>query len=168
MAETRAPPVQRLREAADLERIRFTDGVAAVMAPAELLEVIRFKNDRREDSPRLRAVETSIRRLGYQARDPIICRIGQKGRWIVVDGGHRLTAARRVARSWWANLFGRKVRDLYFLLFETPRSWRKSGRPEAAGPAPGPAPDLAPDLAPVRSPDRAGDPVPDPTPPAAA
>jgi hypothetical protein len=164
LAETRAPPIQRLREAADLERIRFTDGVAAVMAPAELLEVIRFKNDRREDSPRLRAVETSIRRWGYQARDPVICRIGQKGRWIVVDGGHRLTAARRVARSWWANLFGRKVRDVYFLLFETPRSWRKSGRPEAAGPAP----DRPPDRSPDGSTDRAPDPVRDPTPSAAA
>jgi hypothetical protein len=143
LADSSTPAVQRLRVPADLATIRFTDGVAAVMVPAVLLEHIRFKNAEREDSPRLRAVTDSIRRWGYRPTDPIICRIGQKGRWIVVDGGHRLTAARRVARSFWANLFGRKVGDLYFLLFETPRSWRKSGRPEAAGPAPDPPPDPA-------------------------
>jgi hypothetical protein len=132
--------IQHLRTADDIARIRFDDGMAAVMVPAEMLETIRFKNAEREDSPRLRAVIESIRRWGYRPRDPIICRIGQKGRWIVVDGGHRLTAARRVARAFWPNLFGRKVRDVYFLLFETPRSWRKTSRPAAAGPAPVPAP----------------------------
>lgn len=91
----------------------------------ELLPYIRFKNDRRERSERLRRVERSIRNRGYVPVDPIIARIGQKGRWVVVDGGHRLTAARRVSREFWSNLFGRKVYSLYFLLYETPRSWRK-------------------------------------------
>lgn len=135
----KAPPMQRVRRKADLDRIVFTDGVAAVMAPVTLLEEMRFKNHERSDSPRLDAIIRSIRSRGFMPRDPIICRIGAKGRWIVVDGGHRLTAARRVAREWWSNLFGRKVNDLYFLLFETPRSWSKRPRPtppEETEPAP--------------------------------
>lgn len=136
----KAPVTQRLTRAEDIASLSFTDGMASVMVAAPILRRIRFKNARREDSPRLRAVIRSIRREGYLPRDPIICRIGQKGRWVVVDGGHRLTAARRVMDEWWPNLFGRKVRDVYFLLFETPRSWAKSGRPPAAGPKPVRAP----------------------------
>jgi hypothetical protein len=117
--------VQRVRAAEDLARIEFVDGMAAVEMPFALTRCIQFKNDRREDSPRLQAVEGSIRRLGYRPLEPIICRIGQKGRWVVVDGGHRLTAARKIDGELWTNLFGRKVRDLYFLLFETPRSRAK-------------------------------------------
>ena len=131
-----APTIQRIRRKSDIARLRFDDGMAAVMVPGRMLSKIRFKNEVREDSPRLKAVERSIRRWGYQPRDPIVCRIGQKGRWIVVDGGHRLTAARRVAGGFWTNLFGPKVRDVYFVLFESERSWAKSGRPEAAGPPP--------------------------------
>jgi hypothetical protein len=131
----RAPHgVQRIRGPADLARIVFTDGMAAVEAPLAMLRHVRFKNDRREDSPRLEAVAESIRRVGYRPLEPIICRIGQKGRWVVVDGGHRLTAARRVDAEFWCNLFGRRVGNLYFLLFETPRS-RVKLRP-AAEPAP--------------------------------
>jgi hypothetical protein len=117
--------VQRVRTVEDLARIEFVDGMAAVEMPFALTQCIQFKNERREDSPRLEAVEDSIRRLGYRPLEPIICRIGQKGRWVVVDGGHRLTAARKVDGEFWTNLFGRKVGDLYFLLFETPRSRTK-------------------------------------------
>jgi hypothetical protein len=117
--------VQRARSVDDLSRIEFVDGMAAVEMPFALTRCIQFKNDRREESPRLEAVEDSIRRLGYRPLEPIICRIGQKGRWVVVDGGHRLTAARKVDGEFWTNLFGRKVGDLYFLLFETPRSRAK-------------------------------------------
>lgn len=117
--------VQRVRAAEDLAKIEFIDGMAAVEMPFALTRCIQFKNDRREESPRLEAVEDSIRRLGYRPLEPIICRIGQKGRWVVVDGGHRLTAARKVDGEFWTNLFGRKVGDLYFLLFETPRSRAK-------------------------------------------
>jgi hypothetical protein len=122
---TPAPRVQRIRCAEDLGGIVFADGMAAVEMPAKLLPHIRFKNDARETSPRLAAVARAIRRDGFVPRDPIVCRIGQKGRWVVVDGGHRLTAARQVMGEFWTNLFGPKVRDLYFLLFETPRSWSK-------------------------------------------
>lgn len=115
-----------MRKREDLKRIAFKDGVALVETPVELLPFIRFKNDRRERSDRLRRVERSIRNKGFVPIEPIIARIGQKGRWVVVDGGHRLTAARQVSREFWTNLFGRKVYSLYFLLYETPRSWRKT------------------------------------------
>lgn len=143
--------IQNIETRADLERIAFVDGVAAVMVAVGVLKHIRFKNHKREDSPRLRSVKDSIRRNGYNAQDPIIARIGQKGRWIIVDGGHRLTAARQVSREFFTNLFGRKVRHLYFILFTTPRSWAKvkdiaeTGR--AASGTPGaPLPDEPPHL----------------------
>ncbi|MEM6905019.1 MAG: ParB N-terminal domain-containing protein [Pseudomonadota bacterium] len=115
----------RVREVADLERIPFRDGVAAVEVPAELLDELRFKNEVREDSARLRAVEASIRNRGFVPVDPIVARIGRKGKWVVVNGGHRLTAIRHVMRDWWANLFGRKVRTVYFLLYADDLSWTK-------------------------------------------
>ncbi|MEM6423173.1 MAG: hypothetical protein AAF698_11310, partial [Pseudomonadota bacterium] len=51
------------------------------------------------------------------------------------DGGHRITAARIVGEDFWANLFGRHVRSLYFLLFTTPDSWCKL-RPRNVAPTP--------------------------------
>lgn len=136
---TKAPPVQRIATTEDLARLTFEDGVAAVTMPVEMLEHIEFKNDHRENGPRMAQLERSIMERGYVPLDPIIARIGQKGKWVVVDGGHRLTAARRVATSFWANLFHRKVGDLYFLLFTGPRSWAKmrtlapaAGLPEQA------------------------------------
>ncbi|MEL6977698.1 MAG: ParB/RepB/Spo0J family partition protein [Pseudomonadota bacterium] len=123
-AET-AHDVQYIRNRVDLGRIAFVDGVAAVEVPVELLAHIRFKNADRQPSPRLDAVARSIRDRGFIPTDPIIARIGQKGRWIIVDGGHRLTAARAVSAEFWSNLLQKKVRTLYFLLFETERSWSK-------------------------------------------
>ena len=111
--------------------------MAAVEVPVELLRHIEFKNDERFDSPRLDAVERSIRDRGFVPTDPIIARIGQKGKWVIVDGGHRLTAARQVAEEFWTNLLKRKVRTLYFLLFETERSWLKVGRPGTVSPPDG-------------------------------
>jgi hypothetical protein len=49
---------------------------------------------------------------------------------VVHDGGHRLTAARRVAHELLANLFGRKVRFVRFFLFKTPLSNSRIGEPE--------------------------------------
>ncbi|MEL6476771.1 MAG: ParB N-terminal domain-containing protein [Pseudomonadota bacterium] len=125
MAITKTPGVFRVRSREDLDKIPFHDGVAAVEVPAELLEELRLKNDLREDSDRLREVETSIRARGFVPVDPITARIGRKGKWVIVNGGHRLTAARHVMRDWWANLFGRKVKTLYFLLFTDDASWTK-------------------------------------------
>lgn len=131
-----AQSVQYIHTAEDFDRIVFEDGMAAVEVPVELLGHIRFKNDLRLDSPRLEAVERSIRDRGFVPTDPIIARIGQKGRWVIVDGGHRLTAARSVSEEFWTNMLGPKVRTLYFLLFETDRSWAKvKDRLEAAEPS---------------------------------
>ncbi|PKP63530.1 MAG: hypothetical protein CVT86_04950 [Alphaproteobacteria bacterium HGW-Alphaproteobacteria-8] len=119
------PTTQRVTTPEQLAHIVFTDGLAAVTMPVEMLDHIRFKNDHRENGPRLATLERSIMSRGYVPMEPIIARIGQKGKWVVVDGGHRLTAARRIAKSFWANLFSKKVGDLYFLLFTSPRSWSK-------------------------------------------
>ena len=118
----KAPGVFRVRSEEDLEHIPFDRGMAAVEMPADLLERVRFKNDSRGESQRLHDLERSIRDRGYQPVEPIKARIGQNGKWVIVDGGHRLTAARHVLREFWTNLLGRKVRNLYFLLFTTPES----------------------------------------------
>lgn len=135
---TATPAIQRVTTPEELERIVFTDGLAAVTMPVEMLAHISFKNDHRENSPRLERLERSIMQRGFVPLEPIVVRIGQKGKWVVVDGGHRLTAARRINASWWRNLFSKKVGDLYFLLFTGPRSWAKvrdmapeAGLPEA-------------------------------------
>ena len=122
------PGVQYLSSIEDLGGISFVDGLAAVEVPIEIVRQIPFKNDYRDRSPRLIRIEKSIRNRGYDNTLPIIVRVGQKGRWVIVDGGHRLTAARTVASEFWSNLLSKKVRTLYFLLFTTPRSWAKVKR----------------------------------------
>lgn len=130
-----APDVQYIRKRGDLKRVIFTDGVALVDVPIGLVRHIKFKNHRRENSDRLRRLERSVRDRGFSPVEPIIARIGQRGRWVIVDGGHRLTAAQSIATEFWCNLFSKKVYSLYFLLYETPRSWRKTRRPRAMGAA---------------------------------
>ncbi|GMG83495.1 hypothetical protein LNKW23_27080 [Paralimibaculum aggregatum] len=120
-----APKVQYLRSAEDIDRISFQDGLAAVEVPFDLLPALPLSNDERFASPRLARLIRSIRQTGYSSTAPIICRIGMKGRWVVVDGGHRITAARKLGRPCLANLFRRRVGTLYFLLFTTEGSWRK-------------------------------------------
>lgn len=120
---TAAPKLQRVGDMEALSALRFEDGIAAVEMPWTLARRIRFKNSQRSGGPRLDRLAAAIRRDGFQPFDPIIVRIGRKGRWIVVDGGHRLTAAARVDREWWPNLYRRKVNTLYFLVFTTHRSW---------------------------------------------
>ncbi|MEL6196520.1 MAG: ParB/Srx family N-terminal domain-containing protein [Pseudomonadota bacterium] len=133
---TKAPAMQRVQTVNDLYDIAFSqDGLAAVEVPFAMLPCLPLVGAERNVSPRLDAVVASMRRRGYQANDPIICRIGMKGRWVVVDGGHRITAARIVGEEFWANLFGRHVRSLYFLLFTTPDSWSKL-RPRNVAPTP--------------------------------
>jgi hypothetical protein len=72
----------------------------------------------------------SIRRDGYNNAVPIIVRLGRRGRWVIVDGGHRLTAARRVSRELLTNLFGRKVKTIHFLLYRTPLTNSRLNEPE--------------------------------------
>jgi hypothetical protein len=121
----KTPRLFRVRTAEDLEHIPFEDGMAAVEVPAHLLDKLELKNFERGQSPRLDALERSIRARGFQPVEPITARIGKKGRWVVVNGGHRLTAAKHVMREFWTNLFGPKVRSVYFVLFTDPGSWTK-------------------------------------------
>jgi hypothetical protein len=121
-ARAKRPGVQLVRKAEDLARIEFVDDVAEIEVPIEAIDLLPFKNEDRSDSERLRRVENAIRRLGYNNRDPVVVRLGRRGRWVIVDGGHRVTAARHVAKELWTNLFRRKVRSIHFLLFRTPLS----------------------------------------------
>jgi len=120
-----APGVQYIDRAEKIDEIVFVDDLAAVEVPVALLDALPLRNDRRSMGPRLRALMRSIRREGYRPTEPIICRVGMKGRWVVVDGGHRLTAVRLLRDSWWSWLFPVRIDTLYFLLFTTKGSWSK-------------------------------------------
>ena len=109
MTTQAAPKLFRIRTEADFDRIPFDNGMAAVEVPAHLLDHIDMRDFDRGDSGRLSALLRSIRSNGYNPVEPIHVRIGRRGRWVVIDGGHRLTAARRVMREWLPNLFGKKV-----------------------------------------------------------
>lgn len=116
------PPIQRIQSADDLSRIQFVDDMAEIEVPVEKLDLLPLKNDERQDSARLKQVIRAIRKNGYTSVEPIIVRLGRRGRWVVVDGGHRLTAAQLVSREFFTNLFGPKVRNLHFLLYRTDAS----------------------------------------------
>jgi len=134
---TRAPKWQVLRSINDLDKIEYVDGMAEVEVPIALVGKLPLKNHERVDSPRLRALMASIRAKGYSSLEPIVVRIGRAGRWVVVDGGHRLTAAQLVSREYWANLFSPKVGRLSFLVYHTPLSYsRVGGTPPVAGNVP--------------------------------
>lgn len=119
----------RIRTPEDFDRIPFHDGVAAVEVPVELLDHVKFRNEHRGDSPRLSALKRSIRTKGYRPFSPITARIGRLGRWVILDGGNRLRAAREVSREFWTNLFGPKVGSLYFVLYLSPDSWSRTTAP---------------------------------------
>lgn len=129
MIQTSVPKLFQVRTEADLDRIPFENGMAAVEVPAHLLDKLELKNADRGDSLRLESLERSIRSRGFQPLEPITARIGRKGRWVVVNGGHRITAARHVMDEFWTNLFGQKVRSFYFILFTNADSWKKTDRP---------------------------------------
>lgn len=120
--------VQVIRSEEDLDHIRFDDDVAALEIRASLLDKVRFKNHRRGRSARLDAVVRSIRDKGYRPTEPIIARLGRKGRWVIVDGGHRITALRRLAGGLLARMapwaFRRDYGYVYVLLFRGRRSAR--------------------------------------------
>lgn len=130
MIQTRAPKLFRIQTEEDLDRIPFENGMAAVEIPAELLDKLDLKHAERGNSLRLEALERSIRSRGYQPLEPITARIGRKGRWIVINGGHRITAARHIRGEFWTNLFGQKVKNFYFILFTNAESWKKTDRPD--------------------------------------
>ncbi|MCV6597178.1 MAG: ParB/RepB/Spo0J family partition protein [Mangrovicoccus sp.] len=126
---TKLPKLFRVRTEEDLDRIPFQNGMAAVEVPADLLDKLELKHHDRGDSLRLRDLERSIRANGFQPVEPITVRIGRRGRWIVINGGHRLTAAQHIMGEFWSNLFGKKVKNFYFILFTNPESWSKTDRP---------------------------------------
>lgn len=141
----KAPTVQYIRHPDQLSEIVFTDGLAAVEVEAGLLDALPLANDERSDGPRLRRLMRAIRREGFRPIEPIICRIGMKGRWVVVDGGHRLTAVRRLLASPFAWLFPPRIGTLYFLLFTTEGSWKKVRDVAGAGSLPETPPETPPD-----------------------
>lgn len=126
-SESRFPARQRVARTEDLDKIVFVDDMAEVDVPVEALDVLPLKNDERSDSARLRQLMHAMRFNGYSSVEPVIVRVGRRGRWVVVDGGHRLTAARRVAGEFFTNLFGRKVGDIHFLVYRTPLSQGAAG-----------------------------------------
>ena len=73
-----APKVFRIQTEADLERIPFVNGMAAVEIPAHLLDKLELKHAERGDSPRLRALEKSIRDRGFQPIEPITARTSKR------------------------------------------------------------------------------------------
>ncbi len=124
------PDIQQVTGEGDFKKIRFVDDMAMIEVPVECLDNLPFKNADRSKSARLRAVEKAIRVRGYDSLQPVIVRLGRRGRWVIVDGGHRVTAARRVAKEFFTNLFGKKVRNLHFLLYRTPLSNSRLSEPD--------------------------------------
>lgn len=130
----RRPGVQVVRTPQDLANIEFYDDVAEIEVPIACLDMLPLKNEDRTEGDRLRRVENAIRHHGYNNLEPVVVRLGRRGRWVIVNGGHRITAARHVSREFWSNLFGRKVRSIYFLLYKTPLSRTLIDTPEGAPP----------------------------------
>jgi len=130
MVKCSIPSVQRVESAADLDHIQFYEEMAEIEVPVSALEKLPFKNEDRGDSVRLDMVMRSIRRDGYNNAEPIIVRLGRRGRWVIVDGGHRLTAARRVSKEFLTNLFSQKVKTVHFLLYRTPLTNSRLDEPE--------------------------------------
>ena len=124
------PDIQRVLSADDFDKIEFVEDMAMIEVPVERLDKLPFKNADRSNSMRLRAVERAIRVRGYDSLQPVIARLGRRGRWVIVDGGHRVTAAKRVSKEFFTNLFGKKVRNLHFLLYRTPLSNTRLDEPE--------------------------------------
>lgn len=121
------PNIQRVTKAEDLDNLVFTEDMAEIEVPIEHIDVLPFKNEDRADSSRLRSVERQIRYYGYNNFDPVIVRLGRRGRWVIVDGGHRVTAARKVSKEFFTNLFEKKVHSIHFTLFRTPLSNTRLG-----------------------------------------
>lgn len=119
------PKLTRITRPEDVDEIEFADGLAEVEVPVRLLDLVPLKHADRLDSPRLQRLVRSIRSDGYSSLEPIICRVGALGNWVVIDGGHRVTAAKLVSQEFFTNLFGSKVGDLTFILFQTPMSYSK-------------------------------------------
>ncbi|MEO1264385.1 MAG: ParB N-terminal domain-containing protein [Pseudomonadota bacterium] len=132
MAGKKYPGVQRVETEDDLRNVVFVDDMAEIEIPIAAFDTLPLTNAERIDSDRLRRVEASIRAHGYDNFDRIVARMGRRGRLSIVNGGHRLTAARNVARQFWPNLFGEKVRTIHMFVFRTANSETMIGVPDGA------------------------------------
>ena len=127
------PPHPVVRAPEHLLSITFNEGLAFVEVPVAMLHLLPLKHEFRMRSDRLIAIERSIRRRGYGGSAPVVCKIGTKDRWLVQDGGHRLTALKLVAKNIWVSLFRRDLGHVTFILFKTPRSELKATMEHAIG-----------------------------------
>ncbi|MEO1695274.1 MAG: ParB N-terminal domain-containing protein [Pseudomonadota bacterium] len=118
----RASGPQVIASVDDLRDLTFIDDVAEVEIPVAVLKTLPFTNEERHDAARIRQLETSIRRRGYDNFDRVVARLGRRGRLSVVDGGHRLIAAQKVAREFWTNLLRPKVKTIQMIVFRTSNS----------------------------------------------
>jgi hypothetical protein len=130
MSKSVIPGLQWVENADDLARVEFYQDMAEIEVPVASLDKLPFKNEDRGDSARLAMVMRSIRKHGYNNAVPIIVRLGRRGRWVIVDGGHRLTAARRVSKEFFTNFFRPKVTTVHFLLYKTPLTNTRLNEPE--------------------------------------
>lgn len=117
MTRLHGPPARLIRSLDDLKTLDFVDGVAEVDVPIELVDQLPLIGEERPDTERLRRLVEIIRRDGYGGGPRIVIQLDHAGNWSIIDGGHRVTAARQVAREFWPNLFGRKVTTLQFVLY---------------------------------------------------
>lgn len=131
-APDKLPGIQRVESVEDLANVVFVDDLAEIEVPVEAFDNLPLTNHHRADSDRLTRVTNSIRWHGYDNFDRITARLGRRGRLSIVNGGHRLTAARRVAKEWLPNLFKKKVTTIQMLLFRTRNSGTLVGLPEDA------------------------------------
>ncbi len=126
------PGLQRVETVEDLHNLVFVDDMAEVEIPIEAFDQLPLTNEHRVPSERLARVVSSIRWRGFDNFDRITARLGRRGRLSIVNGGHRLTAARKVAREWWPNLFRRKVTTIQMIVFRTHNSGTLIGVPDDA------------------------------------
>lgn len=98
------------------------NGLAEVELTLDQIEKLHLVNAGRATDPeneRYWRLVRAMRREGYASAEPL--RIFFTGeRFVLVDGGHRLNAARRVAREWLVNLFAEKVTTIPCLVTPDP------------------------------------------------
>ncbi len=103
----------------DIEDLEFIDGLAELRIPAKLLGKRPLKNHERGNRAGLCILLRPICVNSYSSIEPIVVRIGRRGRWVIVDSGHRLTTGTPVAGVIWTNLFSKKVSPVIFHVYET-------------------------------------------------
>ncbi len=97
-------------------------GFAEVDLTLDQIQKLHLINDDRgmdRENERFWKLVRAIRDHGYASSDPLrIFYLDDS--FVLVDGGHRLTAARKVAQEWLSNLFREKVNYISCLVTEGP------------------------------------------------